>query len=252
MSLRVCLMNAARGSNAPPIHLPLHCHVRSHRNDITGRLLSVVGGSLVVRGFEEAERLARAKKGGLISLGGMQLPWASGKEDGDSDGESTEGPDEQRKKQGDTRGARRGARKEGAAELGGQPQTGGGADGSSGDAGAEDGRDGAGEDESFATRLWPKSGSWLRPRVGWLRTLGMSKDDAEEEEQRATKEKTTQEAMKNEGEAKQDAPEAGDEDDPIDGEEQTPGEGGKEEEGEPLHRFRARVEQCAEATFLAN
>ncbi len=150
--------------------------------DLKGRLMSVVGGSLALRGFEEADRIAKQKSDRGF-LAGLQsaMPWA---DDDDDDEEENQA----RKDRGETKGAHRQTRKAGASKVPSEnpaQETGAGPD--------SDGPQG----ESFASRLLPtnENSVWLRPAQLAMRLTGMSKDDARAEDERREKDKNTQQAL---------------------------------------------------------
>lgn len=98
--------------------------------DLTGRLISVVGGSRIVRGFSEADRIAklRSDKGFLDNLQTAILPWSGLAED-DTEEDKPDNSDRkaqhktERKEKGETFFSRVGQWWHGAAELpGAQPE----------------------------------------------------------------------------------------------------------------------------------
>lgn len=160
--------------------------------NFAGRLLSILGGSLVIRGFEEADRIAkeRSNQSFLDNIQGM-LPF------GDSDDDSEDGQEESNdkkngridaKEKGQTRGARRGRRKTGASKL---SRT------NAADPDDESEEQTSGDGQSFASRLWPSNEKsvWLRPAQVALRLAGWGDKDAKAEEERREKDKSTQAAL---------------------------------------------------------
>ncbi|PWN47984.1 hypothetical protein IE53DRAFT_400894 [Violaceomyces palustris] len=178
---------------------------RIYSEDLAGRLMSVLGGSLVVRGFDEAERIAKEKS--HRGFGGFTMPWDS---DDGSEGEGDDDDDsldrkkaggktkkQQRQESGSTFGAWRARRKEGAAKTSGRPPAGGGADGSSLATSLSAARGDSVDDgeRSFASKLWPSSDASWKPKVNLLRMLGLGDEKAEEESKRERKQMTTEESM---------------------------------------------------------
>ena len=167
---------------------------RIFSEDLKGRFLSVLGGSIVVRGFDKAEELARQHSNDMFSF---SLPWAADDEDtSDSDAEGSDSKKSRKQidqEKGSTFGARSASRRQGAAKTGGTPQAGGGADGSSPQsASTENDKD---DRQSFAARIIPSSDSITRPVVALLRMLGYSKEDAAEEGKRQVKQKATEDEV---------------------------------------------------------
>ncbi|EPQ29883.1 uncharacterized protein PFL1_02556 [Pseudozyma flocculosa PF-1] len=165
---------------------------RIFSEDLRGRFLSVLGGSIVVRGFDKAEAIARQKSSG--SYLPFSLPWAADDEDASDDESGDQAGDakQRRQEQGSTFGARSASKREGAARPGGKPPAGGGADESSPSKASGDDTD---ERKSFASRLWPSSDSLTRPAVALLRMVGYSRDDAAEEGKRRVKQKATEDEV---------------------------------------------------------
>ena len=169
--------------NKGQVHFQGPTTARIFTQDLTGRFMSVLGGSLVVRGWDETARRSKAGAGSLFQQ--SFLPWAGGSE------ESGGGGDEGR---GDSRRAQH---MEGAAKAPSKAPA--SASSSTQDKGGkEEGSQGG------MLRLWPSSESFLRPGVTLLRALGWSKEDAAEEGQRAAKQKNTESSLKNDGKEGQD------------------------------------------------
>lgn len=142
-----------------------------------------------MRGFEEAERLAKLKAGGPLRLPDFSLPFAGGSDpDSDSDdeavddGSDADSDDEgyRSKRNSDRHGAHRASRKEGAATRPKRPEADGG-----------EGKD-AQPSQGFIGKLWPSS-DW-RPEIPFLRSLGWSKGGAEEEAKRGQRQRNTEQA----------------------------------------------------------
>ena len=164
---------------------------RIFSQDLRGRFLSVLGGSIVVRGFDRAEKIAQQKSfGPLLPL---SLPWAS---DGPSDNKSdAHGSSDKREAHhdGSTFGARSASKREGAAKASSKPPSGGGADGphqakSSANGDQDDRR-------SFAFKLIPSSDAALRPLVTLKKLFGYDENQAADEEKRKVKQQMTDDEL---------------------------------------------------------
>lgn len=162
-------------------------------------MLSVLGGSLVIRGWDEtARRSKQLRNTSIFSV--SVLPWAGGqepKEDEIDDKEGEEGQDN------DRRGSGRARRREGAAKVPHHPRQ-------TKDKGEDDAEQAGEEGRGWLGRLWPGSDSILKPRVDFLRAIGWNKQDAVEEGQRSGRQKNTEEGLRNEKQDQGDAPTEGD------------------------------------------
>ncbi|KAJ1020115.1 hypothetical protein NDA16_004395 [Ustilago loliicola] len=164
---------------------------RIFSEDLRGRFLSVVGGSIVVRGFDRAEKIAEKKS--FSPLFNISLPWAGGDEkDGAS---SSKGSSEYTKAQrkGTSAGAHSASQREGAAKTSSKPPSGGGADGPHRPDPSTDGdRD---ERKSFAAKLVPSSDAALRPLVTLKKLFGYDENEAADEEKRKVKQQMTEDEL---------------------------------------------------------
>lgn len=163
---------------------------RIFTQDLSGKLLSVLGGSLVIRGWKETANRSKQLRNTSIFTSSF-LPWAGGQEpnererkDAEQDGEDVEN---------DTFGTKRAKMREGAARVPDRPKQ-QNEDESANPKQSEE------ENQGWLGKLWPSSDSLLQPRVKLLQSLGWSKDDAVEEGQRSAKQQNTEEALRNEGE----------------------------------------------------
>ncbi|TKY87747.1 hypothetical protein EX895_003328 [Sporisorium graminicola] len=157
---------------------------RIFSQDLRGRFLSVLGGSIVVRGFDRAEQIAEQKSSGALLP--LSLPWAN-------DDQSTTQKGSEAQRQGSSVGARSASKREGAADASSAPPSGGGADGahraqpsSSGD---QD------ERRSFAAKLVPSSDAALRPLVTLKKLFGYDENQASDEEKRKVKQQMTEDEL---------------------------------------------------------
>lgn len=137
---------------------------------------SILGGSLVVRGWEETSRRSRPDEREK-TFAETWLPWAGGSE-----------PDRGEEAQ----NSKRGQSKEGAAEAPSRAQA-------SGKEGGSDSK----EDEEEANqgligRLWPSSDALARPRVRFLQAIGWSTDDAIDEDKRGAMQENTEKSLRTE------------------------------------------------------
>lgn len=168
------------------------CEGSVFSEDVRGRLVALVGGATVIRGFDEVER--RTAKGSrfdraMFEMPDLPMPW--------SDPSSSDGADAEQKKQERLNDSVKSTGKAGAAQpTSHKPPPGGGADGSNT---TNSGKESETEDQGFASRLWPSSGSWLRPRFNLLKTLGLGDEGAEQETKRSQKQKNTEAAADQEG-----------------------------------------------------
>ncbi|KDN42398.1 hypothetical protein K437DRAFT_237777 [Tilletiaria anomala UBC 951] len=151
--------------------------------DFGGRFLSILGGSKVIRGFREADRIARERSSGtLIEHVQTILPWFAGDSDSDSDSDldsdSYNGAKggraeatQARKKHGDTSAAKGRKGKLGASCL---PKHSASEPGEDEDQGGS-----SNEGSSFAARLWPSSENsiWLLPVNGIRKIFGASNEE---------------------------------------------------------------------------
>ncbi|KAK0547275.1 hypothetical protein OC846_004921 [Tilletia horrida] len=165
---------------------------RIFSKDLKGRLLSLTGGSLVVRGWKRAQQLANENGHGSLfdSLPKFSLPWVGGDSDSDDDDDDDNNVDSMsRKKRGQTMGAHRAGRKEGAARA---PRR-----------NPADPRGGPSKDASKSessdagwARLLPSSDAILRPRYSLYRMMGWDDEHARDEAARHEKDKTTRSAVR--------------------------------------------------------
>lgn len=174
--------------------------------DVRGRVLSLVGGSTVIRGFDEVERRTSEaqKDGNFFDMPDIPVPWGSSDDDNFSDNEAAN--------QAKLNSAVKSTKKAGAAQPDAndskRPAAGGGGYGSrakqnksaAGNADDADGK--AADNQGFAASLWPSSDSFTRPRFAFLKALGLSFDDATEEAKRTQKQKTTESAAQPDSELK--------------------------------------------------
>ncbi|CEH12163.1 Phosphatidic acid-preferring phospholipase A1, contains DDHD domain [Ceraceosorus bombacis] len=157
---------------------------RIFTEDLSGRLLSMVGGSRVIRGFDEAERLAKAG-GALNQLPAFTLPFAKGSDPDDEEQDAAGDEDERVDGGAERRGARHASKRAGAASRPGKPSA----------QEPESANSGNEESGGFMSKLVPSSG-WLRPDVALLRTLGYGEEDAEREAKRDQRQKNTEDSAK--------------------------------------------------------
>uniref|UniRef100_V5E6A0 DDHD domain-containing protein n=2 Tax=Kalmanozyma brasiliensis (strain GHG001) TaxID=1365824 RepID=V5E6A0_KALBG len=161
---------------------------RIFSEDLRGRFLSVVGGSIVVRGFDRAEQIAEQKE--FSPLFHVSLPWANDDENdrGTGDGGTSKYSEAQQK--GSSVGAHTASKREGAAKPGSSPPSGGGADGPNRTGSSTDGD----KDErgSFIFKLVPSSDAALRPLVALKKLFGYNENDAVDEEKRKVKQQMTE------------------------------------------------------------
>lgn len=161
---------------------------RIFSQDLRGRFLSVLGGSIVVRGFDRAEQTAEQKSFG--SLLPLSLPWANDDQSTSQKGfsKSTEA-----QRQGSSVGTRSASKREGAASASSAPPSGGGADGphraQSSSNGDQD------ERRSFAAKLVPSSDAALRPLVTLKKLFGYDENQAADEEKRKVKQQMTEDEL---------------------------------------------------------
>ncbi|UZJ52696.1 hypothetical protein CBS101457_002016 [Exobasidium rhododendri] len=148
---------------------------RIYTQDLAGKLMSVIGGSLVIRGWEET---ARRSKVSMLPL--HSYLWSAKSQEDEDSGDSTGGSKVAQSKE----GAAKAPSKAFASTSG--------TEGEGGESKQSDG--------GFFS-LWPKSENVLRPGYDLLRALGWSKKDATEEEQRATKQRNTESRLKNDSKA---------------------------------------------------
>ncbi len=136
---------------------------RIFSQDLRGRFLSVVGGSIVVRGFDRAEQIA--EENSFSPLFNFSLPWAGDDEKDGASGSSKGGSSAytEAQQQGSSVGAKSASKRAGAAKSGTAPPSGGGADGPNQAEGSKNGD----EDDrrSFAAKLVPSSDAAMRPLV---------------------------------------------------------------------------------------
>ncbi|KAJ1044373.1 hypothetical protein NDA10_003230 [Ustilago hordei] len=153
---------------------------RIFSQDLRGRFLSVVGGSIVVRGFDRAEKIAEKKS--FSPLFNISLPWAGDDEkDGASRSKGLSTYTEAQRKA-SSAGAQSVSKREGAAQTASKPPSGGGADGSNqADPSTNGDKD---ERRSFAAKLIPSSDAALRPLVRLKKLFGYDENEAADEEKR--------------------------------------------------------------------
>ncbi|CBQ70982.1 related to phosphatidic acid-preferring phospholipase A1 [Sporisorium reilianum SRZ2] len=161
---------------------------RIFSQDLRGRSLSVLGGSIVVRGFDRAEQIAEQKSfGPLLPL---SLPWANDDQDAGSKGSSKS---TQAQREGSSVGARSASKHEGAADASSAPPSGGGADGlhrtQASTSGDQD------ERRSFAAKLVPSSDAALRPLITLKKLFGYDENQAADEEKRKVKQQMTEDEL---------------------------------------------------------
>ncbi|PWZ01625.1 hypothetical protein BCV70DRAFT_77849 [Testicularia cyperi] len=169
---------------------------RIFSEDLRGRFLSVLGGSIVVRGFDRAEQIARDRS--FNPLFNIPSPWAT---DDEQKVEASSGSGSERdsldvsknKSQGSSLGAKSASRRVGAARTGGSPPSGGGSDGPHHAKSSTEGEDD--DHRSFAAKLVPSSDAALRPIIAFKKLLGYDKSDAADEEKRRLKQKTTEDEL---------------------------------------------------------
>ncbi|GAK64130.1 uncharacterized protein PAN0_004d2339 [Moesziomyces antarcticus] len=161
---------------------------RIFSEDLRGRFLSVVGGSIVVRGFDRAEQIAESKS--FSPLFNLSLPWAADDDGARVSNKGASSSHSEAQKAGSSRGAHSASKRAGAAQTSSAPPSGGGADGPNR---AEPSSHGD-EDErrSFAAKLVPSSDAALRPLVALKKFLGYDEDQAADEEKRKMKQQMTE------------------------------------------------------------
>ncbi|KAJ1028162.1 hypothetical protein NDA13_003608 [Ustilago tritici] len=164
---------------------------RIFSQDLRGRFLSVVGGSIVVRGFDRAEKIAEKKS--FSPLFNISLPWAGDDEkDGASRSKELSRYTEAQRK-GSSAGAQSASKREGAAQTASKPPSGGGADGSNqADPSTNGDKD---ERRSFAAKLIPSSDAALRPLVTLKKLFGYDENEAADEEKRKVKQQMTEDEL---------------------------------------------------------
>lgn len=165
----------------------------NNSKDVKGRLMSVLGGSLVTRGWDATLRRSKElKKSGFFEP--PRLPWASGrsKEDGkdNDDAESCKGTSDGNSN--DRQGSKRAQRGPGAAQIDKRPVK---ADGGVGVASGVEKKE---QNQGLFTRLWPSSDASFRPDVGFLRLIGWSNADATDEGERKAQQANTEEGLRKE------------------------------------------------------
>ncbi|CAO1638617.1 unnamed protein product [Sympodiomycopsis kandeliae] len=201
--------------------------------DLRGRVVSLVGGFTVIRGFDEVEKRTQAAQkgsGNFFDMPDVPMPWSNDDDDH---------PTNEAANQAKLNEAVKSTKKAGAAqpEGKGSPKAGGGGYGSHAKksaSGGDESKD-ASDNQGFAASLWPSSDSWLRPRFAFLKSLGFSSDDATEEAKRTQKQKNTEEAAEPESNSER---QKGDKAGVLEGEER--GEGSEEEtldsrKDDPVH-----------------
>lgn len=164
---------------------------RIFSEDVRGRLMSVVGGSIVVRGFDRAEQLAEQMS--FSPLFNLSLPWADDDKKDKASGVKGSSRYTQAQKKGSSIGAHSASKHEGAAKTSSTPPSGGGADGPHRAKPSTN----ADEDErtSFAAKLVPSSDAALRPLVALKRLFGYDENQASEEEKRKLKQQMTHDEL---------------------------------------------------------
>ncbi|KAE8222171.1 hypothetical protein CF319_g4589 [Tilletia indica] len=171
---------------------------RIFSEDFKGRLLSITGGSLVIRGWTKTHQLAEERGGDSFMAGAWRsfsLPWT---EDGDSDddeGDKSSGKNKSmsRKEKGQTMGAHRVGRREGAAKT---PRHNKADRRGEAEDEEEDVPSGSDPNDAGWARLWPSSDALLRPRYAVKRLLGWTDGEAKEEAARHEKDKATKSAVR--------------------------------------------------------
>ena len=164
--------------------------------DLKGKFLSVLGGSQVIRGFPEADRIARAKAaaGMLDNIGSLIPGWPGASPDEVDEEESVKSSQRiEAQRRGDTRGARRGQHKMGASkapkpvpeDAAGEADEGGGV---------------FGKGLSYATRLWPSNEDsiWLSPVNAIRGLMGQSQEEVEAKGAQDRKDRNTEQALEGE------------------------------------------------------
>lgn len=199
---------------------------RIFTKDWRGRLMSVLGGNLVVRGFDQAEKSQKEKSDHPFGRPDFKLPWAGG----DEVEENQEFEEEEEDGNGNThsRSSRRAGRKAGAAKIPKKPKAQG---------------DDEGEEKngnlSFASKLWPSSDVLMKPGYAALKMLGWSSQDAKDEQKRKEKQGATEEALEGEGRGSKGKKKGGNKIDGGEDDETETDEDGEEIlEGESFHRFK--------------
>ncbi|GAC98815.1 hypothetical protein PHSY_006410 [Pseudozyma hubeiensis SY62] len=164
---------------------------RIFSQDLRGRFLSVLGGAVVVRGFDRAEQIAEQRS--FSPFSNLSLPWAN---DNEKDGTSNANGSSkytQAQQEGTSIGARSASKRQGAARAGSSPPSGGGADGPNRARSSTNGD----EDErrSFAAKLVPSSDAALRPFVALKRFFGYDQNEAADEGKRQVKQDMTHDEL---------------------------------------------------------
>lgn len=175
--------------------------------DLLGHVQGILGGSLVVRGWEETKRRTQSDKEEK-NFAETWLPWAGGSDPEAND--EAQNP------------SKRAQKKTGAAEAPSRAQS-----------SSEGGQGESKEDsnEGFIGKLWPSSDALMRPHVRFLQAIGWSKSDAIDEEKRGARQKNTEKSLRterNNNEVEEEDSE--DEEDEDDGEIDENGEQGKNQE----------------------
>lgn len=193
---------------------------RIFTQNISGKVLSVLGGSLVIRGWDETARRSEAiRKTSIFST--TRLPWVGGSSPNEAEREGGDAGDEDV----ETNGSRRARKQEGAAKVPRDPKQTKDAPQDKSDAQKED-------NIGLLGRLWPGADSLLNPRVRFLESLGWSQKDATEESQRSARQKNTEEALK--PEQREEEPDEGDlTDDGMNSKTQGDEQNSKEHEDDP-------------------
>ncbi len=164
---------------------------RIFSEDLRGQFLSVVGGSIVVRGFDRAEQIAEEKS--FSPLFQVSLPWAN--DDENDKGAAAKGSAKytEAQQEGSSVGARSASKRQGAAQASCAPPSGGGSDGPN----RADPTTNGDQDErrSFAAKLVPSSDAALRPLVALKKLLGYDENDAVDEEKRKVKQQMQEDEL---------------------------------------------------------
>ncbi|KAK0522882.1 hypothetical protein OC834_006115 [Tilletia horrida] len=164
---------------------------RIFSEDLKGRLLSLTGGALVVRGWAKAHQRAEEKNGAdfFSSLRGFSLPWLDDSDSEDEDEEDGKSSRPSRKDRGKTFSAHRIGRREGAARTPRRNE----AD-KRGESVPEE-EQSSSSDAGWA-RLVPSADALLRPRYALYRLLGWTDAEARDETIRHEKDKATKSAVR--------------------------------------------------------
>ncbi|SNX83596.1 related to phosphatidic acid-preferring phospholipase A1 [Melanopsichium pennsylvanicum] len=164
---------------------------RIFSQDLRGRFLSIVGGSIVVRGFDRAEEIAKQKS--FSPLFNTSLPWANGHEKSSSTNSESSSAYTESQRKGSSAGAHSASKRQGAAKTSSAPPSGGGADGSNrADASSNGDKD---ERRSFAAKLVPSSDAALRPLVTLKKLFDYDENKAADEEKRKMKQQMTEDEL---------------------------------------------------------